>query len=194
MDTQQGGTHSRDTFDGRYGGDLQFMRGTSPEHERFRQQSTMGALSRKAYTHAFEPGCSTGELTAQLARVCDWVSATDVSQGAVARARVRCSHWRNVDIRCADVRTHLPAEPVDLIVFSEMGQYFSAPELVRVACSLAGRMVQGGEFVAVHWLNRGPDQVLHADAVHCQLLAYLPLRWLKGERYVGLRIDSWRLE
>jgi SAM-dependent methyltransferase len=194
MDTQQGSSRSRSAFDGRFGPDLQFMRGNSPEYERFRHQSTIGALSRKAYAHAFEPGCSTGELTAQLARVCDWVSATDVSQAAVARARARCSHWRNVDIQCADVRTHLPAKPVDLIVFSEMGQYLSAPELVRVARSLASRMVYGGEFVAVHWLNREPDHILHADAVHCQLLANLPMRWLKGERHAGLRIDSWRLE
>lgn len=58
---------------------------------------------------------------------------------------------------------------------------------------MASRMARGGEFVAVHWLNHAAGHVLHADAVHCQLLAHLPLRWLKGERHGGLRIDSWQL-
>jgi SAM-dependent methyltransferase len=169
------------------------MRVLSTEYERLRFQATLGALSRKTYAHAFEPGCGAGELTAQLARTCDRVSATDISQGAVTCAMLRCAHWRNVGIRCADIRSHLPQDPADLIVFSEIGYYFSAPELLRIARSLVSRLTPGGEFIAAHWLNPGVGHVLHADAVHCQLLANLPLRWLAGERYGGLRIDTWTL-
>jgi SAM-dependent methyltransferase len=152
----------------------------------------MGALSRKSYASAFEPGCSTGELTAQLARVCEQVRATDISQAAVQRARARCAHLKNVEIQCADISAQLPTEPVDLIVFSEFGYYFPAPRLVSIACSLAGRLIAGGEFLAVHGLTRSTDHVLHGDAVHCQLLANLPLRWVKGERHEGFRIDTWQ--
>jgi SAM-dependent methyltransferase len=162
------------------------------EYDRFRFQSTMGALSRKSYAHAFEPGCAGGELTAQLARVCDRVTAVDISQAAVLRARMRCAHWKNVDIRCADARTPLGANPIDLVVFSELGHYFSASELVRGACSMAIRLVRGGEFVAVHWATARAGHILHADAVHCQLLAHLPLQWLHGDRYDGLCIDVWQ--
>jgi SAM-dependent methyltransferase len=162
------------------------------EYERSRDQSTMGALSRKSYPSAFEPGCSTGELTAQLARVCEYVRATDISQAAVQCARARCAHLKNVEIQCADITAQLPTVPVDLIVFSEIGYYFPAPQLVRIACSLASRLAAGGEFVAVHGLDRSADHVLHGDAVHCQLLAYLPLKWVKGERHEGFRIDTWK--
>jgi len=174
-------------------GDAQVYRAIPSEYDRFRYQSTMGALSRKSYAHAFEPGCASGELTSLLARVCDRVSAIDISKASVLRARMRCAHWKNVDIHQADVRTHQLANPADLILFSELGYYFSAADLVRTACSLARRLAKGGEFVAVHWLTLGVDHLLHADAVHCQLLAHLPLLWLRGERYGGLRIDSWRL-
>jgi SAM-dependent methyltransferase len=189
---QQSGVDSRGNWQGRYHADPQAISALSGEYDRLRYQSTMGALSRKSYAHAFEPGCATGELTSLLARVCDRVSAADISQAAVLRARERCAHWKNVSIRCADVRTPITGDPVDLIVFSELGIYFSAAELVRIARSMASRLMPGGEFVAVHWLTAGVDQLLHADAVHCQLLAHLPLRWLHGERHGGLRIDTWQ--
>jgi 16S rRNA A1518/A1519 N6-dimethyltransferase RsmA/KsgA/DIM1 with predicted DNA glycosylase/AP lyase activity len=163
------------------------------EHDRLRHQSTIGALSRRSYRHAFEPGCGSGELTAQLAGMCDRVTAMDISGDAVARTRTRCAHWGNVHVHCADIRSSVPAEPVDLIVFSEIGFYFSAPELIRIVRALASRIVPGGEFVAVHCLPPSEEHVLHADAVHCQLLANLPLRWTRGERDGGLLIDSWRL-
>jgi SAM-dependent methyltransferase len=187
------GVDSRNFASGRHYPELQAARALPDEYDRFRYQSTMGALPRKSYGHAYEPGCASGDLTSLLARVCDRVSAVDISPAAVLRARVRCAHWKNVDIRRADVRTQSIADPIDLIMFSGLGYYFSVPELVGIACSLAGRLVKGGEFVAVHWLTGGVDHLLHADAVHCQLLAHLPLRWLHGERYGGLRIDTWRL-
>jgi SAM-dependent methyltransferase len=187
------GIDSRNFQAGRHFPELQAASALPNEYDRYRYQSTMGALSRKCYAHAYEPGCASGELTSLLARVCDRVTAADISQAAVLRARMRCAHWKNVDIHCADVRTQPIPDPVDLIVFSELGHYFGAPELVRIACSLAGRLVKDGEFVAVHWLSGSDDHVLHADAVHCQLLAHLPLQWLSGERHGGLRIDTWRL-
>jgi len=191
---EQIGIDSRNTFPtSRHYPDPQAARALPNEYDRFRLQSTMGALSRKCYAHAYEPGCASGELTSLLARVCDRVTAADISQAAVLRARMRCAHWKNVDIRCADVRTQSLTDPIDLIMFSELGHCFGAPELVRIACSLASRLMKGGEFVAVHWLAGGDNHVLHADAVHCQLLAHLPLQWLRGERYGGLRIDTWRL-
>jgi protein-L-isoaspartate O-methyltransferase len=163
------------------------------EHDRLRHQSTIAALSRRWYRHAFEPGCGGGELTTQLAGICDWVSAMDISPNAAARARTRCAHWGNVHIRCADLRSDVPEEPVDLVVFSEIGHYFAAPELVRIVRNLADQMVEGGEFIAVHGLNPSIGHVLQADAVHCQLLANLPLKWVNGQRDGGLRIDTWLL-
>ena len=192
MSTQTSDTRSADTFEGYLRADPQSRPALSAEHQRFRHQSIMGTLSRRYYAHAFEPGCGAGELTAQLARTCDRVSAIDVRPSEAARARSRCAPWGSADVRCADIRTYVPEDPVDLIVFSEIGYYFSAPELIGIARNLVSRMMPGGEFIAAHWLNPGMDRVLHADAIHCQLLANLPLRWLTGERSGGLRIDLWK--
>jgi protein-L-isoaspartate O-methyltransferase len=152
----------------------------------------MEALPQLSYERAFEPGCSVGELTARLAGICTQVVATDVAPSAVARARARCTALRNVDVQCADVATSLPPGTFDLAVFSELGYYFPAPLLVQIVRSMAGRLRVGGDFVAVHWLGESADHVLHGDAVHGQLLANLPLRWLDGERHRGFRIDTWR--
>lgn len=161
------------------------------EYQRDRCQATTAALMRRRYAEAFEPGCSGGELTAQLARFCVHITATDAAPSAVARARQRCAHLRNVDIHCADLATHQLAGGFDLIVLSECGHYFSPPQLIRVAKTLADSLVQGGELVAVHWLGGGHGHRLHADAVHSLLLGNLSLQWVKGDRRSGFRIDSW---
>jgi SAM-dependent methyltransferase len=162
------------------------------EYEQQRYRTVMEALPRPSYERAFEPGCSVGELTARLAERCAQVVATDVAPSAILRARARCADLRNVEVQCADVATSLPPGAFDLMVFSELGYYFPAPLLVQIARSMARQLRVGGDFVAVHWLGESADHVLHGDAVHGQLLANLPLRWLSGELHSGFRIDAWR--
>jgi SAM-dependent methyltransferase len=162
------------------------------QYEQTRYRTVMEALPRPAYERGFEPGCSVGELTAQLAEVCTHLVATDVAPSAVAGARRRCAHLKNVDVYCADVATDAPPGMFDLIVFSEIGYYFPAPLLVQIARSMARQLTHNGDFVAVHWLGDSADHVLHGDQVHGQLLANLPLRWLNGQRHPSFRIDTWR--
>lgn len=167
---------------------------THSAYEQSRYQAVMNALPRPAYQSAFEPGCSVGELTARLGKVCGHVLATDVAPAAVAGARRRCADLSHVRIECADITTDVPPGQFDLIVFSEIGYYFSASTLVRIVGSIARQLRVGGDFVAVHWLGESPDHALHGDAVHAQLHAALPLLWRHGERHSGFRIDSWRRE
>ncbi len=160
------------------------------QYELGRYTETLAALSRPSYGTAFEPGCSVGVLTAQLARICRRVVAIDVSRSAVDRARRRCAALPNAEIHRADMCTAI-SDNWDLVVFSEIGYYFRRDKLTEIAASMADRLRDGGEFVAVHWLGRSPDHVLHGDTVHEQLRASLPLRWLKGSRHPGFRIDTW---
>ena len=160
-------------------------------YDRQRFLATLAALLRPSYRHAFEPGCSVGELTAQLAARCDRVFATDIAPTAVARARARCAHLDNVDIQCADITADMPQGAFDLIVFSELGYYFEKRELARIAVALADNLPAGGELIAVHWLGASPDHALHGDTVHDLLRARLPLTWVRGERHPGFRIDTW---
>jgi hypothetical protein len=96
-----------------------------------------------------------------------------------------------VQITCDDVASHIPDPAPDLIVFSEIGYYFDAAELNGVVLKLAGVLQEPGEFVALHWLGSSDDHVLHGDEVHEILRSCLPLKWFRGERHEGFRIDSW---
>jgi trans-aconitate methyltransferase len=120
------------------------------------------------------------------------VIAVDFAPSAVALAKRRCAGLRNVEIKVADVRRFTPAERPDLIVFSEIGYYFTLPEVGRIGSFLAGQLAPGGELLAVHWLGCSGDHVLHGDQVHEKLRGILPLVWIKGARHEGFRLDCWR--
>lgn len=160
-------------------------------YERARYATTMAVLPRDRYAFAFEPGCSIGELTALLASRCERILATDVSATAVELARKRCNSLPNVRIECADVRDTILEVPADLIVLSEIAYYFDPEELARLAVRLGDALRQGGTLIAVHWLGRSPDHILHGDEAHEVLLQTLPLRHDICQRHDGFRLDRW---
>jgi SAM-dependent methyltransferase len=162
------------------------------EYERGRYRAILDALLRPSYRRAFEPGCSIGELTAQIARRCGRVVATDVAPSAVALAKERCRRLGNVDVYEADLANGPPKGPFDLIVMSEVGYYFGPRLLVSIAIATAAELEAGGEFVAVHWLGHSDDHVMGGDTVHRILADHLPLGWIKGQRHPGYRIDTWK--
>jgi trans-aconitate methyltransferase len=182
---------SPEAFERRYRRHPDPWRFASSPYERHRYDVTLAALGRERYGKAIEPGCSVGELTARLALRCDWLLAADVSPTAAARARARCAGLANVVVRCADVEAELPDLDFDLVVFSELGYYFSGPRLSAVAQRLAGRLRSGGEFIAVHWLGHSADHVLHGSDVHRVLRETLTLTPARAQRHDGFLIDSW---
>jgi protein-L-isoaspartate O-methyltransferase len=163
-------------------------------YERRRYTTILRSLTQARYSRAFEPGCSVGVLTAALAERCDSLLASDIAPTAVHLARQRCMGFSNVRIDRADLSKSLPPGRFDLIVFSELGYYFSAAALAKLIRALAMRISPGGEFVAVHWRGRSEDHVLHGDAVHAILKATLGKRhtWLKGASYREFRLDLWQ--
>jgi trans-aconitate methyltransferase len=166
----------------------------SSQYERDRYATIVRALNNRRYQCAFEPGCSIGILTAQLARFCDRVEALDISPTAVARARTRCERLPNVQILCGSLSEMIPDEEIDLVVFSEIGYYFTEAQLSSVATELVRRMVPKGTFLAVHWLGSSQDHVLDGDGVH-DILKTLPnLGLVQSERCSGFRLDRWTIE
>jgi SAM-dependent methyltransferase len=163
-------------------------------YERDRYELTLRSLMKTRYRRAFEPACSIGELTAALAERCDEVQAIDISPSAVAIARKRCANFSRVMISCADLATQCPEGPFDLIVFSEVGYYFTEARLTRIAQSLSRALEAGGELIGVHWLGASQDHLLHGDQVHAILKDALTRScvWIKGARYPGFRLDTWR--
>jgi SAM-dependent methyltransferase len=152
----------------------------------------LDTLTRDRYQIAYEPGCSIGEFTALLATRCERVFASDLSGTAVAAARRRCGACPNVTVTVGALPADLPEGYFDLIIFSEIGYYFSAGELRRVASLLHERLLPQGELMAVHWLGRSVDHILHGDEVGRILTQVLGER--AGQRRIenGFRVDLWR--
>jgi trans-aconitate methyltransferase len=158
-------------------------------YELDRNQAAIESLRRAGYSDGFEPGCALGELTAQLARVCDRLLATDAAAPALQQARRRCAAFNHVVIQCVDLSAYQPAGPFDLIVLNEIGCFHRPAELIRIGMALAAALASGGELMAVHGIDR--HDALHGDAVHSLLGRHLPLEWSKGMRHDGFRIDHW---
>jgi protein-L-isoaspartate O-methyltransferase len=167
---------------------------TSSRYERDRYDLTLRSLMRAHYRRAFEPACSIGVLTAALAGRCDEVQAIDIAPSAVVSARNRCANFPGVAIACADLATHCPQGPFDLIVFSELGYYFEEAKLRHMAEGLSAALESGGELIGVHWLGISKDHLLQGDQVHAILRDALKesCAWIKGARRPGFRLDTWR--
>src|SRR5690606_10862655 len=90
----------------------------------------------------------------------------DVAATALRTAAQRCGDCAHVRWVHGSVATDVPDETFDLIVLSEVGYYFQADALRRVVRDLRCRFASSVEVVAVHWLGRSADHLLHGDEVH----------------------------
>ncbi len=145
---------------------------TNP-YEQGRFDALQDALPPVRFSAAFEPACSTGELTARLAPICDRLLACDVSHHAVERARARCRGWDHVSIEVRALPHDLPEGPLDLLVLSECGYYFDASTLAQLAERLSAHLRPGATILAGHWLGVSADHVLPGHEVH-EILATTP--------------------
>jgi 2-polyprenyl-3-methyl-5-hydroxy-6-metoxy-1,4-benzoquinol methylase len=164
---------------------------SSNPYELNRYQTIISALAHRRYARAFEPACSVGVLTEQLARLCDSVQAIDISSTAVAAAQTRCAALPNVRIACASLAESIPSR-YDLLVFSEVGYYFTVPNLRSIITRCIMHLTPGGTLLASHWLGTSPDHILSGDLVH-QTIDILPgLHLEHSRRLKDFRLDRWR--
>jgi SAM-dependent methyltransferase len=160
-------------------------------YERDHDRLIMQSLLKGSYERAFEAGCGNGELTEVLARCCRKLIATDIAPTSVARARVRCGHLNNVSIRCADLSDHLPEGPFDLVILREVGHPMNPAEMLRISLALSRSLSPAGELVALHGMAQQRTGSMAGESIHNLLSANLPLEWVRRERGVGYRLDSW---
>ncbi|WP_433824551.1 class I SAM-dependent DNA methyltransferase [Actinoplanes sp. CA-015351] len=132
---------------------------------------TAAALTRPRYRSAFEPGCSTGRLTALLAGRCDSLLAVDAVGAAVRTAASRVAEQPHVTVREAAVPHEWPEESFDLIVLSEIGYYFGDADLNALAERTVASLEPGGDLVAVHWRWPVEEHARSGDEVHALLAA-----------------------
>ena len=143
---------------------------------------TVALLPRERYGAAFEPGCSVGVLTAQLAPRCDRLLACDAVPDAVAAARVRAAGMPGVRVEQRVIPDDWPPGSFDLIVLSELLYYFDDADLGQVLGLGIGSLRPGGQILAVHWRHPAPDHPRTGDEVHEDLAAHPALARLARYR------------
>ncbi len=162
---------------------------TSP-YEAGKYTATLAALPRRRYAHALELGCSIGVLTRQLATRCERLLAADVSASAIAQARLRCADRPQVSFAQCEVSRQFPAGRFDLILVSEVGYYFSLPDLENLRARIAAALDPHGHLLLVHYTGE-TNYPLTADAVHDAFLTLEGRSWnrLRAHRAEGYRLD-----
>jgi predicted O-methyltransferase YrrM len=138
-------------------------------YEQRKYAITLALLPDRRYRHAFEPGCSIGTLTVQLARRCGHVTALDVADAAVrsADARLREAGCRDrVTLARSSLDTAWPPGPFDLLVLSEVAYYLEADTLAAVLRRECPRLEAGAKIVAAHWRHAVAEYPLTGDAAH----------------------------
>jgi len=164
----------------------------SSAYEREKYDRTVAALGGRRYESALEIGCSVGVLTADLATAAQALLATDVSEKALERARVRNKLKTNVRFERRVLPGDFPPGAFDLIVLSEVGYYWSDADLALARDRFAEALVPGGDLALVHFLPKVADYVRDGDAVHAAFLSdgrFVSVRSERAERY---RIDILR--
>ncbi len=164
-------------------------------YEQRKRDLSLAALPDARYAHALEVGCSIGVLTAALAQRCDEVTATDVADAALVRARERlCGEPHVQVVRGALGGGTLPGGPFDLVVLSEVGYYLSATALAAALPDLLTRLTRRGTVLACHWRHPVEDYPLPGDAVHRALARAATsagLSRLVEHRETDLLLDVW---
>lgn len=184
-------TTSQVFFDEKYRADSDPWKFASSDYELGRYQAILAALSSRRFLFAFEPGCSIGVLTSQLAKICDVIFAFDLSPTAAQAARLHCAPFRNVTISCQSLSSCHP-RGADLLVLSEIGYYFSATPLAKISNRCVNELAPSATVLACHWLGDSSDHVLHGDEVHDIIGRTMGLTHEWGERHQHFRIDRWR--
>jgi SAM-dependent methyltransferase len=151
-------------------------------YEKRKYALTVALLPRAHYGTAFEPGCSIGVLTEQLAARCDTLLACDGVADAVASAGARTAGRPGVLIAQWVIPRDWPAGAFDLIVFSELLYYFDDADFSQVLRLGIGALRPDGHLLAVHWRHPAPNHPRTGDEVHAALAGHPQLALLARYR------------
>ena len=135
-------------------------------YERRKRDLTLACLPLERYARAFEPGCSVGMLTRDLAPRCAHLEALDPVPAAVEQARHEVAGSDHVRVAQGRVPRHWPEGTFDLVVLSEMLYYFDDAELHAVMGRTLASARPGATVVAVHWRHPAEGHVRTGDEVH----------------------------
>lgn len=182
-------TLRRGYFEGLYAEDDDPWSFRTRWYEARKRRLTMAALPDEHYGSVFEPGCSIGVLTAELAGRCDHLLAMDISAKALQQAEAELPS--RVELRQGGLPSDWPAGQFDLILLSEVGYYLDGEDCRRLA-ELA--VTSARDVIAVHWRHPVDDYPLTGDEVHRLINRCAHAHGLADvSSYIDddLRIDVW---
>lgn len=160
-------------------------------YEQRKRTLLLASLPDQRYSHAFEPGCGNGELTAALAARCDRVLASDGSASAVAAAvqRVRARDGIRIDQR--RLPDDWPEETFDLIIVSELAYYFPADVWKDMVHRIVASLIPGGLLLMCHCRYPYDDYLTSADFVHSTAGARPELQARVHHTETDFLLDGW---
>ena len=135
-------------------------------YERDKYNATVAALPKTAYNSAFEIGCSIGVLTEVLLQKCRKILAVDIADAPIEQAKIRLKKYPQVQLKKMSVPGSFPGENFDLIIMSEVGYFFSLPDLAALHEKIISHLEVNGQLLLVHWTPFVPDFPLTGDQVH----------------------------
>lgn len=163
-------------------------------YEERKRNLLLAMLPSRHYQRAWEVGCSTGELSAQLAERCDRLLASDGSEAAVAIAAHRLTAHPHVEVMRLTQPDEWPPGTFDLIVFSEVGYFLGHSELKQTVSRFADSMTGSGILIGCHWRRSFTPATMTGDEVHRILDASLPMQRCMSYRDSDVLLEGWSME
>jgi SAM-dependent methyltransferase len=161
-------------------------------YEKRKYAITLAMLPCEQYAEAFEPGCSIGVMTEQLAPRCSRLLSCDVAEAAVQAAARRTADQPGVRVEQRVLPRDWPRGEFDLIVFSEFLYYFGGDDLQQVLDRSVAALRPGGTLLAVHWRHPVPEYPRSGDNVHEVLAGQAGLSLLAEHREADFVAEVYR--
>lgn len=177
--------------------DALYARSDDPWHfdgswyEARKRRMLLASLPHARYASAFEPGCATGLLTAELAPRCDRLLASDGAGRALATASARLVGQPHVAFARLWLPDEWPGGRFDLIVLSEFVYYLAPGDVDRLAACVRAALAPGGVVASCHWRRPIDGCAMAGDAVHERLHAQLALRPVVDLQDADFRLGVW---
>ena len=180
---------ARRVFEDLYAGSVDPWNFEGSFYEYRKRALTLAMLPRESFGRVFEPGCSIGVLTAELARRAESVTAMDISARALELARQRVGSAAGVELVEGSIPENWPAGTYDLVVISEIGYFLSRAQLQETVKRTAASLAPDGVLLLCHWRHPNEGWPLTGDDVHEAFLRDSGLERLSAHMEADFRID-----
>ncbi|WP_375575015.1 class I SAM-dependent DNA methyltransferase [Paracidovorax oryzae] len=178
-------------FEAMYAGSDDPWRFDGSWYEARKRRMLLAALPHERYARAFEPGCATGVLTADLAPRCGRLLATDGAARALSVAGHRLGPHPHVTLRRMWVPDEWPEGAFDLIVLSEFVYYLAPAAIDRLAQRVRASLAPDGVVAACHWRRPIEGCALGGDAAHARLENAMALHRVVETTDADFRLGVW---